>query len=176
MSLMEKINQDFQQALKEKKEEEVSVLRLLKAVIFNREKEKRYKLVKERKDIVLEKLEKESPLAKELEKESALSDEEIIEVILSEIKKRKEAIFEFEKGKREDLVKKEKREIEILERYLPPQLSEEEIRRLAKETIKKMKAESLKDMGKVMKEMIPKIKGRADGGLVSKIVRELLSS
>lgn len=175
MTLREKIHQDFQKALKEKKEEEVSVLRMLKAAIFNKEKEKRYKIVKEKKEIVVEELKKESPLAKELEKESFLTDEEIIEVISGEIKKRKEAILEFEKGKREDLVKKEKKEIEILERYLPPQLSPKEIEKLARETIEQLKAEGLKDMGKVMKEMMSKVKGRADGATVSKIVRELLS-
>jgi uncharacterized protein YqeY len=162
MSLKEKIEEDLKRAMKERKEREVSVLRLLKDAIFKKEKEKRYKIfgkVKEEK----------------LEKESQLSDEEIIEVIFSEIKKRKEAIFEFEKGKREDLVKKEKEEIEILKKYLPEQLSEKEIEKLAKEIIEKVGAKDVKDMGKVMKELMPKVKGRADGALVPKIVRELLS-
>jgi uncharacterized protein YqeY len=165
MSLKEKIDEDLKMAMKEKKEREVSTLRLLKAAIFDREKEKRYKISKE----------KEGLKEEELEKESQLSDEEIIEVIHSEIKKRKEAILEFEKGKREDLVKKEKEEIEILKNYLPEQLSEKEIEKLAKEIIEKVGAKDIKDMGKVMKELMPKVKGRADGTLVSKIVKELLS-
>jgi uncharacterized protein YqeY len=165
MSLKEKIDEDLKRAMKEKKEREVSTLRLLKAAIFDREKEKRYKISKEKEELKEE----------ELEKESQLSDEEIIEVIHSEIKKRKEAILEFEKGKREDLVKKEKEEIEILKNYLPEQLSEKEIEKLAKEIIEKVGAKDIKDMGKVMKELMPKVKGRADGALVSKIVKELLS-
>jgi uncharacterized protein YqeY len=165
MSLKEKIDEDLKRAMKEKKEREVSTLRLLKAAIFNREKEKRYKISKEKEELKEE----------ELEKESQLSDEEIIEVIHSEIKKRKEAILEFEKGKREDLVKKEKEEIEILKNYLPEQLSEKEIEKLAKEVIEKVGAKDIKDMGKVMKELMPKVKGRTDGALVSKIVKELIS-
>jgi len=109
--LKSKIEEDFKSALKEKKEIEVSTLRMLKAAVFNKEKEKRYKLSKEKPDLNGE----------ELEKESQLRDEEVIEVISSEIKKRKESILEFEKGKREDLIKKEKVEMKILQSYLPEQ-------------------------------------------------------
>jgi uncharacterized protein YqeY len=158
MNLKEKIEEDFKKAMKEKKEREISTLRLLKDAIFKREKEKRYRLFGKVKE-------------EELEKESQLSDQEIIEVILSEIKKRKEAILGFEKGKREDLVKKEKEEMKILERYLPEQLSEKEIENLAKEIIGKVGP----NFGKVMKEMMAKVKGRAEGALVSKIVKELIS-
>jgi hypothetical protein len=161
-----KIQKDLKGRLKERDELAVSVLRLLLAAIFNREKEKRYQLSKKKPDLTPE----------ELEKESQLVDEEVIEVISSEIKKRKEAILEFEKGKRLDLVKKEKKEVEILERYLPEQLSEEEIRKLVKETIEKIGAKEIKEMGKVMAELMPKLKGRAEGSLVSKIVKELLGS
>jgi len=164
MALKEKIQEDFKKALKEKKELEVSVLRLLQANILNKEKEKRYKISKENVGLTEEKL----------AKESQLSDEEIVEVIFNEIKKRKEAIFLFEKGKREDLAQKEKKETEILERYLPKQLSEEEIKKLAKEIIEKVGAKEIKDMGKVMGQLMPKIKNQADGNLVSKIIKELL--
>jgi len=163
--LKEKIREDFKKFLKEKKEIEVSTLRMLNAAIFNREKEKRYKLSKEKPEL------KE----KDLEKESQLTDEEIVQVVFSEIKKRKEAIEGFEKGKREDLAKKEKKEMEVLKKYLPKQLSEEEIKRMAKETIKEVGAESLKDLGKVMGKLMLKVKGQAEGGLVSKIVKELLT-
>ena len=111
----------------------------------------------------------------EVEKEGMLSDEEIVNVIFSEIKKRKESILEFEKGKREDLVEKTQKEIEILKKYLPEQLSEEDIRKLVKEIITKTGAKDLKDMGKVMGQLIPKVKGKAEGSLVSKIVKELLT-
>lgn len=164
--LKEKIQNDLKQALKEKREKEVLVLRLLLAAIFNREKEKRYKLSKEKPKFSEEKL----------EKESVLTNEEVLQVVSSEIKKRKEAILEFEKGKRDDLVKKEKAEMEILAKYLPEQLSEEEIKKLAQEIIKKVSAKGPKEIGKVMAELIPKVKGKADGVLVSKIVKELLVS
>jgi uncharacterized protein YqeY len=161
MNLKEKIEEDLKRAMKEKKEIEISTLRLLKAAIFDKEKEKRYKISKEKKEL------KEG----ELERESQLLDEEIIEVIFSEIKKRKEAILEFERGKREDLVKKEKEEIEILKRYLPKELKREEIVKIARETIEKVGP----NFGMVMKEVMSRVKGRAEGALVSKIVQELLS-
>lgn len=166
MNLKEKIENDFKRALKEKRNLEVSVLRLLLSSFLNKKIEKRTKIWKENPELKIE----------ELEKESQLKEEEIVEVILSEIKKRKEAILEFEKGKREDLVKKESQEIEILKRYLPEQLSEEEIKKLAKEIIEKIGVKEIKDMGKVMSQLMPKLKGRAEGSLVSKIVKELLIS
>jgi len=156
MELKEKIKLNLNSALKEKRTLEVLVLRQLLAAILNKEKEKRFK-AKEEKDI-------------------QLTDEEVIEVISSEAKKRRESIFEFEKGKRQDLVEKEKKELEILEKYLPEQLPEEEIRKLIKEAIEKTDAKEIKDMGRVMAELMPKIKGKADGTLVSKIVKELLET
>jgi uncharacterized protein YqeY len=165
MFLKEKIEQNLNSALKERKAIETSVLRMLLAVILNKEKEKRYKLTKEKPELKEE----------ELKKESQLTDEEIIEIISSETKKRKDAVLEFEKGKRIDLAEKEKKEIEILQKYLPEQLSKEKIKKLAAESIKKTQAKEQKDIGKVMTELMPQIKGKADGGLVSKIVKELLS-
>ena len=155
---------ELNSALKEKKELEVSVLRLLLSAIFNKEKEKRYKISRGKPEAE----------EKELEKESQLTDEEIIEVVSSEIKKNKEAIIEFEKGKREDLVEKEKKAIEVWQKYLPEQLAKEEIKKLVKEAIEKTGAKELKDMGKVMAELMPKVKGKAEGSQVSKIVKELL--
>jgi len=156
MNLKEKIKSDLNFALKEKKEAEVSVLRQLLAAVLNKEKEKRYKS-KEEKDI-------------------QLTDEEITEVISSEAKKRKESIEGFEKGNRQDLAEKEKKELEILKKYLPEQMSQDEIKKLAEEAIKKVGAKEQKDMGRVMAELMPKTKGRADGSLVSKIVKEILTS
>jgi uncharacterized protein YqeY len=110
-----------------------------------------------------------------LEKQRQLVEEEVLEVISSEIKKRKEAILLFEKGERQELAEKEKREIGILQNYLPEQLPEEELRKLVKEAIEKTGAKEMKDMGKIMAELMPKVKGKADGSLVSKIVKELLT-
>ena len=156
MNLTEKIRFNLNSALKEKKTLEILVLRQLLAAILNKEKEKRFK-TKEEKDV-------------------QLTDQETVEVISSEAKKRREAIVEFGKGKRQDLVEKEKKELEILEKYLPEQLPEEEIRKLAKEAIEKSGAKEIKDTGKVMQELMPKFRGRTDGNLVLKIVKELLAT
>ena len=164
MTLKGNIREDLKEAVKNREELKSSVLRLLLAAIFNKEKEKRYKLSKEKPELSGE----------ELEEESQLNDEEVIDVISSEAKKRKESIVEFGKGKRMDLVEKEKKELEILEKYLPEQMSEEEIKKLVKEAIDKTVAKEMKDMGKVMAELMPQVKGKADGSLVSKIVKELL--
>lgn len=153
MNLKEKIRQDLNSFLKEKKELEVSVLRLLIAAILNKEKDKRYQL-KEGQDI-------------------SLTDEEVIKVIISEAKKRKEAILNFEKGKRKDLAEKEKKELMVLQRYLPEQISEQEIKSLAQEVIRKLGVKDIKDMGKVMAELMSKIRNRADGSVISNIVRQL---
>ena len=165
MSVREKIQEDFQMALKEKKEREVSILRMLMAALLNKEKEKRATLAKNQSSLS----------EKELLENSKLDDTEVSAVIYSEIKKRKEAIAGFEKGKREDLVKKEREEIEVLQRYLPRQLTIKEIEDLCRQVIEEVGAGGLKDMGKVMQVMMPKVKGRADGKQVSEIVKRLLS-
>jgi uncharacterized protein YqeY len=164
MSLKEKIQQDLTKALKEKRDLELSVLRMLNAAITNKEKDKRYKKSKEKPEL--------SETA--LEKEGQLTDEETTEVISGEVKKRKDALSLFEKGKRQDLAEKEKKEIEILKKYLPEQLSDDEIKKLAMEAVEKTGAREMKDMGRVMAELMPKLKGKADGSLVSQIIKELL--
>ena len=108
----------------------------------------------------------------ELNKKHELSDEEVIDVITKEIKSRKDSINEFKKGNREDLVKKTEDEIRILSEYLPEQLTEEELNTIIDEVFEIVKPESTKDMGKIMKELTPKVKGKAYMGLVSKIVKE----
>jgi len=164
--MKQKIQTDLTKALKKGDEITRSVLRMLLAEVLSKEKEKRYKASKEKPDLNEEKL----------AEKSALTDEEIIEVVFSEVKKRKEAIESFKKGKREDLVEKERAELEVLQIYLPEQLSEEEIKKIVKEAIEKTEAKEMKDMGKVMSEIMPKVKGKADGGLVSRVVKELLSA
>lgn len=164
MSLKEKIQEDLQESLKAKEELKTSVLRLLFAAISNKESDKRTKIWKQKPDLSV----------KELEKESQLTDEEISDVISSEAKKRREAMAGFEAGGRKDSVKKEKAELEILKIYLPEQLSAEDLKKLAKEAIDKTGAKEPKDMGKVMGVLMPQIKGRADGNLVSQIIKELL--
>lgn len=103
-----------------------------------------------------------------------LSEPEVIEVLAHEVKERQDSIPEFARGGRDDLVTKLEEEIRILKAYLPAQLSEEEIRRLARETIARVGAAGPRDLGKVMGALMPETKGRADGRLVNQIVRELL--
>ncbi len=164
MNLKGQIQKDSKEALKKEEEIVLAVLRMLSASILNKEKEKRFKFSKGKPELT----------EKGLEKESQLTDEEVIEVISSEIKKRKESILEFEKGERKDLAEKEKKEVEILKKYLPEQLSEEEIKKLAREAVEKVGAKEPKDIGKVMQELMPRLKGRAEGSTVGKIVKELI--
>lgn len=111
----------------------------------------------------------------EKDKQIELTDEQIIEIIAKESKKRKDAASEFEKSGREDLIKQNNEEIEILSEYLPKQLSNEEIEKIVKEVITATGASSIKDMGKVMKEAKEKIGAAADGKAISDAVKRLLA-
>lgn len=112
---------------------------------------------------------------RELEQKSQLSNDEILEVVAGEVKKRKDSIEQFSAGDRKDLADKEKEEIEILMAYLPEQLSEEKVKNQVQLIIEELGATSQKEMGKVIGAAMSKLKGRADGSLVSKITKELLS-
>ncbi|MFH1392075.1 MAG: GatB/YqeY domain-containing protein [bacterium] len=143
--LKQKISQDFKNAFKAKKETEVSVLRLLNSAIKNAEVAK---------------------------KRQELTDEEAIKIIKQQVKQRQDSISQFQKGKREDLAQKEQAELEILQKYLPEQMSESQIREIVKKTI----SAGLTDFGPVMGEIMAEIKDKADGNLVKKIVEEELKS
>lgn len=110
-----------------------------------------------------------------VEKRKDLSDGEIYKIIQTEIKRREESIELFEKGGRGDLATREKQEIDILQGYMPPKLSEDELKAHASEAIKEAGAVSPRDLGKVMKVLMPKVTGRAEGSFVNKLVRDLLS-
>lgn len=159
---------DIQEALKQsmlaKDELRTGTLRMLLAALSNKEKEKRYTVSKAEPNLSEE----------ELQKKSGLSPEELQDAVSSEVKKRREAIEGFEKGGRKEQAQREKQEMEILLPYLPAQLSEDEIRQLAKDAIVKIGAAGPQDLGKVMGVLAPQTKGKADGALVSKIVKELL--
>lgn len=146
MTLKEQLNQDMKTAMKQKESMRLSTIRLIRAGIKNREIE----------------------LGKELE------DEDVLKVIVSLVKQHKDSIEQFRQGGRQDLVEKEQAELTILEAYLPQQLSEEEIRALVREAIEAVQATSLKDMGKVMKYVMPKTQGRADGKIINQLVKEQL--
>ncbi len=150
--LKESIKEDLKQAVKGKREIVSSTLRLFLAALSNKEKEKKYKTGEEK-----------------------LTEEEILEIAVSEAKKRRESIKEYEKGGRQDLADKEKSELEVLAKYLPEQLSEQEIRDIVAEAVEKTEADGMKDIGKVMSQAMPKLKGKADGSQVSQIVKQLLS-
>jgi len=105
-----------------------------------------------------------------------VNDELLIDLIAKEAKKREESIEAYKKAGRDDLVSSESKELEILSSYLPEELSADEIRTIALQTIDDLKANNPSDLGKVMRELMVRVKGRADGKLVNKIVRELLES
>lgn len=149
--LKDKIQQDLKEAMLSKSEEKLSVIRMLKSAIQYYE----------------------------IQKGGAgysASDEDVIDVVGREIKKRKESIDLYEKGNRQELADKEKRELDILNKYMPEQLSEEEIKKLVDKAMTQTGATSMQDMGKVMGLLSPQIKGKADGGMVSSIVKERLGA
>ena len=147
MQLEEKIENEFKAALKGRDAIKVSTLRMLKADINN------LKLDKNKK---------------------TLADEEILKIIQRQVKQHKDSIEQFDKGKRQDLVDKETKELKILLSYMPEQCPPEELKKIAKEAIAETGATTRKDMGRVMKAVMEKVKGRADGKTVSQIVSGML--
>ncbi|MCZ0755559.1 GatB/YqeY domain-containing protein [Anoxybacillus sp. J5B_2022] len=147
MSLLERLNDDMKQAMKNKEKERLSVIRMVKAALQN----EAIKLGK------------------------PLSEDEELTVLSRELKQRKDSLQEFENAGRSDLVDKTKEEIRILQLYMPKQLTEEELAEIVKQTIAEVGASSKADMGKVMGAIMPKVKGKADGSLVNKLVQQYLA-
>lgn len=112
----------------------------------------------------------------EIERQRDLTDDEVLAVIAREVKQRQEALAEFERGGRQDLVDRTQAEIAVLTDYLPEPLSTEAIQELARQAIAQVGARGPADMGKVMQALMPQVRGRADGREVSRIVRELLGA
>jgi uncharacterized protein len=104
------------------------------------------------------------------------TDADVMAVIQKEAKQRRDSIEAFESGGRQEMADKEKQELQILQVYLPKQMTEEEIRKLVDEAVSQSGATGMQDIGKVMGSLIPKVKGNADGNLVNKVVREKLTS
>ncbi|KKI88562.1 hypothetical protein WQ54_30680 [Bacillus sp. SA1-12] len=148
MSLLEQFNQDMKQAMKNKEKDKLAVIRMVKAALQN-------EAIKFGK--------------------SELSEEEELTVLSRELKQRKDSLQEFKNANRLDLVEKTQAEIDVLVDYMPEQLSEEEILEIVKQTISEVNASSKADMGKVMGALMPKVKGKADGSLVNKLVQQQLS-
>lgn len=126
-----------------------------------------------RKDVIT--LVRSAIKQKEVDERVDLKDEDILDIISKQLKEKKSSIEEFKKGNREDLVKQTEDEIDILLEYLPKQLSQDELKVLVEEAIKKGNITSMKDIGKLMKTVMPLVKGKADGNAVNKIARELLN-
>ncbi|MGG0788199.1 GatB/YqeY domain-containing protein [Peribacillus simplex] len=147
MSLLERLNNDMKQAMKNKEKDKLSVIRMLKASIQN-------EAMKQRQD---------------------LTDDEELTVLSRELKQRKDSLQEFENAGRSDLVDKVRTELVYVEAYMPEQLSEEDISKIVKQTIEEVNATSKADMGRVMGALMPKVKGKADGSLVNKLVQQHLS-
>ncbi len=162
MSLKEKIQANIKKAMQDKDALKVSVLRMVMANVLNKEKEKRAKLSKAGEE------------ENKLDELSKLTDKEFIEVVSSEAKKRKDSIEQYQKGNREDLAEQEKKELDILTEYLPEQMSEEEIKKIIKQKIEELGASTPQETGRVMGAIMPQLKGKADGNLISKIVQEEL--
>ncbi len=148
MSLLEQLNIDMKLMMKNREKDKLVVIRMVKASLQNE--------------------------AIKLKKDSLTGDEELT-VLSREIKQRKDSLHEFSKANRLDLVDKVQKEIDILDVYLPEQLSEEELQTIVKETIAETGASSKADMGKVMSAIMPKVKGKADGAVINRLVSEQLS-
>ena len=151
MNLKDVIQEDMKAAMRGKEEMRLSTIRMLKSAIQYYE----------------------------IQKGGAgyeATDEDVVEVAGREIKKRKEAIELYEKGNRQELADKEKAEMEVLQKYLPEQMSEDDVKKLIDDAIASTGASTMQDMGKVMGILSPQIKGKADGGMVSSLVRSKLGA
>lgn len=147
MSFIDQLNQDMKQAMKDKDKKKLSVIRMLKAAMQNES-------IKLGRD---------------------LSEDESLTVLSRELKQRKDSLQEFENAGRQDLADNVKEEIQVIDLYMPEQLSEEELLALVNETIQNMGATTKADMGKVMGAIMPKVKGKADGSVINRLVLEQLN-
>ncbi|MBM7549619.1 GatB/YqeY domain-containing protein [Peptoniphilus gorbachii] len=147
MSLKERLMADLKEAMKSKDKLRKDVITMVRAAIKQKEVDERVEL----------------------------DDSDILDIISKQLKEKKSSIDEFKKGNREDLVKQTNDEIEILLKYLPEQLSDEELKEIIKKVIDENEITSMKDIGKLMKNVMPLIKGKADGKQVNLIAKELLN-
>jgi hypothetical protein len=147
MSLEERLMDEMKQAMKSNDKARLSTIRMIRTAVKN----------------------------KEIDLRNKLDDDEILRVIQGMVRKSEESIEQFKAGGRMDLVEKETKEIEILRSYLPQALSTEDVIRIIDESIRETEASSLKDLGKVMKSVMPKLTGKADGKLINQLVKERLS-
>lgn len=147
MSLLDTLNDDIKLAMRSKDKESLAILRMMKTAIQN----------------------------EQISKGDNLSPEEELTLVSREMKQRKESLAEFEKADRQDLVEQAKSGISIVARYLPEQLSDDELKVIITEAIASVSATSMKDFGKIMSAVMPKTKGKADGQKINALVKELIS-
>lgn len=148
MRVLEQLNEDMKEAMKAKERDRLTTIRMIKSAIQN----------------------------EEIAKGRDLEADEEIAILSREKKQRLESYEEFEKAGRTDLLEKLDEEIAVVDKYLPEELTDDEVREIVNETIEEVGAESMQDMGDVMSKVMPKVQGRADGGQVNTLVREVLSS
>ena len=153
MSLRNKIDEDYKKAIKNKEQDKINALRLIRSAIKD-------------KDISL----------RTSENKEGVSDSEILTLLISLIKQRKDSIEQFQKAKRDDLIKNEQGEIDVINQYLPNQKTEEETEKIINDLIKANNLENLKDMGKLMGFIKKDFPGEVDMGLVSKIAKSKLGN
>ncbi|MCI3919694.1 GatB/YqeY domain-containing protein [Paenibacillus sp. TRM 82003] len=146
MSLSEQLNDDMKTLMKSGDKFALSVVRMIRSAVKNAE----------------------------IDSKQTLSDDEVMDILTREIKQRRDALQEFEKAGREDLADQAKAEVEVIQRYMPQPLTEEELHAIVQETVNEVGASSKSDMGKVMSALMPKVKGRADGKQVNAAVQRLL--
>lgn len=147
MSLKEKLLEDLKDAMREKDTVRKDTVQMARSAVLQIEKDRKV----------------------------TLDDDGIIEVIAKQIKQRKSVLPEYEKSGRQDLLDRQLREIEILSQYMPRQLTEDELETIIKETIQETGVNSVKDLGKVMQAVMPKVRGRTEGRLINQIAKKLLS-
>jgi len=144
--IKDRIESELKEAMKNKDGVKISALRMLRADIQNIS----------------------------IQKKTGLKDDEIIKIVHKQVKQRKDSIEQFEKGSRSDLAEKEKKELAILESFLPEAMPKEELEKIVKDVVSELGASTKKDMGRVMKEVMVRVKGRADGKSINAIVATLL--
>ncbi|RYL90396.1 GatB/YqeY domain-containing protein [Sporolactobacillus sp. Y61] len=147
MNLVDRLTADMKQAMKARDKDRLTVIRMIKTSLHNES-------IRRRKE---------------------LSDEEALSVLTHELKQRKDSLQEFKKAERQDLIDEVRKEIAIVQSYMPEQLSENEVNSIVDQVISEVGAVSKTEIGKVMKAIMPKVKGRADGSLINRLVRSKLN-
>ena len=147
MSLKERLADDLKAAMKDKNTVRKNVVQMVRAGVLQVEKDKKV----------------------------TLDDEGILDVIAKQLKQRRDSLPDYEKSGREDLIAELKAEMDVLMEYLPAQLTEDELREIVKQAVLDTGASSMKDMGKIMAEVMPKTKGRADGKMINEIAKAMLT-